>query len=356
MKVQADDIARLIETAPSVEGQPLAQLSLARGVLALGHAERARELAEQAVASAPANAQVLVFAAEVLSHDIPEWHFNLVRDEARNAAYDGALRRAVRPDTKVLEIGSGSGILAMMAARAGAREVITCEASAAVAAVARANIARNGFADRIRVVNKHSSDLDVSVDLGGPADLLVSEIVSNTVIGEDVLPVMEDSSRRLLRPGAAIIPARAVARVALARSEAVARNHIGIVEGFDLGAMNRLAPPRWELGVGDASLSLCSQAHDLFVFDFEPANPHPADSSSLTLTTERDGANCVVQWLRLGMDATGVYENRPTPGASSCWAVLAYPFHPFVSLEVGREVLVHSAHDRAELRLWAEPV
>ena len=42
-------------------------------------------------------------------------------------AYDAALRRAIRPGCRVLEIGTGSGLLAMMAARAGAAQVVTCE-------------------------------------------------------------------------------------------------------------------------------------------------------------------------------------------------------------------------------------
>ncbi len=49
----------------------------------------------------------------------PAWHFPMVADRPRNDAYDQALRRAA-PGRRVLDIGSGSGLLAMMAARAGA--------------------------------------------------------------------------------------------------------------------------------------------------------------------------------------------------------------------------------------------
>ena len=55
----------------------------------------------------------------------PAWHFPMVADGPRNAAYDQALRRAA-PGRRVLDIGSGSGLLAMMAARAGAVSVDTC--------------------------------------------------------------------------------------------------------------------------------------------------------------------------------------------------------------------------------------
>src|SRR5205807_9885921 len=50
---------------------------------------------------------------------IPPWHFVMMNDGARNAAYDAAIRRAAA-GKRVLDIGTGAGLLAMMAARAGA--------------------------------------------------------------------------------------------------------------------------------------------------------------------------------------------------------------------------------------------
>ncbi len=55
---------------------------------------------------------------------IPRWHFDMVLDEQRNHAYDAAIKRAVElrragenNGVKVLDIGTGSGILSLMAAR-----------------------------------------------------------------------------------------------------------------------------------------------------------------------------------------------------------------------------------------------
>jgi type II protein arginine methyltransferase len=97
---------------------------------------------------------------------VPKWHFNIVRDDARNAAYEAAIVRAVRPDARILDIGAGTGLLAMMAARAGAKDVITCEMNPAVADAAADIVARNGHADRVRVVPKRSTELDVAADMG----------------------------------------------------------------------------------------------------------------------------------------------------------------------------------------------
>src|SRR5258708_39265578 len=85
------------EHIPSSYSVPLGLVMLARAALAKGHEARARELADRAVAAAPADAQVSALAALVFSHDVPVWHFALVQDQVRNAAYDAALRRAVKP-------------------------------------------------------------------------------------------------------------------------------------------------------------------------------------------------------------------------------------------------------------------
>src|SRR6185295_14134526 len=56
----------------------------------------------------------LAFALRLqLSSMVPAWHIPMINDDERNTAYNRALKRAVRPDSVVLEIGTGSGLVAM---------------------------------------------------------------------------------------------------------------------------------------------------------------------------------------------------------------------------------------------------
>jgi hypothetical protein len=128
-----------------------------------------------------------------------------------------------------LEIGTGTGLLAMIAVRAGAAEVITCEKTLAIAHMATEIVARNGYADHVRIIAKHSDELDVEADLGGPADILVSKIVSNDLLGE---PAHERAVRNLLKPGGRVIPARGRIRVALAEDAHTGRS--GWAKSMDL--------------------------------------------------------------------------------------------------------------------------
>jgi len=332
----------------------VAQARFAVALMAHGDPVRAVALAARALSLAPDNGEVACLAGEVMAQGVPSWHFSIVRDALRNAAYEAALARAIRPGMKVLEIGAGTGILSMMAARAGAGEVVACEMNPKVAAAAQDIVARNGFADRVRIVAKKSTDLDPVADLGGPADLLVSEIVDNGLLGEGVLPAVEDAAQRLLRPGAAIIPARGNLRIALAHYSKLQSRHLGTIEGFDLSAFNRLANPHFTLRRENADLALRSAPADLFAFDFSSGGPFPPADARVELVSDGAPVNGIVQWIRLEMDDTGHYENVPGPGPQSCWAVIFHPFRQERRPAKGARVAVCGRHQRASYSLWTD--
>lgn len=130
-------------------------------------------------------------------------HRLLLRDEFRTLRYLDALRAVVRPDDVVLDIGTGSGILAAAAALAGARHVYAIEANA-MANVARKVFEANGLTDKITLIQAWSND----IELPERADVLVSEIISNGIFGQNILRATQDAAQRLLKPNARLIPAR----------------------------------------------------------------------------------------------------------------------------------------------------
>jgi protein arginine N-methyltransferase 7 len=319
-----------------------------------GPVERAYGLALQARRLAPDDPGIHSLTEAPFTASVPEWHFGIVRDEARNQAYEAALIRAVHSEAHVLDIGAGTGLLAMMAARAGAKAVVTCEMIPAVADAAADIIALNGYADRVRVVAKCSTDLDVEADLGGRADILVSEIVANDVLHENALPVMEDAVRRLLKPGGTMIPSSGQAMAALAYWGGLDERRLGEVAGFDMSPFNRLDRFPRRLPVGAASLALRSAPQVLFDFDFTSGGPYRGRETRLELIAEGGPVNGVVQWIRLQLDAEGVYENRPGPDATSAWAALFHPFDREIDPEPGEAVRIAAAHSRYDIRIWSE--
>ncbi len=348
----ADRANQLRHMEPLVENRPEAMIALARQYAAIGDQPKAIGLARRARALLAGDGEAMTLSSELLCEGVPTWHFWMLRDEVRNQAYDAALRRAVTPDSLVLEIGTGSGILAMMAARAGAR-VVTCEMNLSVAAAAREVIAANGLSDRITVIDKPSFELDLATDLGRRADILVSEIVSNDLLNEGVLPAHADAVRRLLLPAAKVIPARGRIRFALAEHRHWSTAGVAMAGGFDVSTFHALAPPFWR--VRPDQVTFRSEADDLFSFDFASPGPWPDGRARKTVASSGGRANGILQWIAIDLDEAGSYENRPGTLAQSCWSPLFWRFSEALETRAGEEINVGAYHTENRLRLWRDP-
>src|SRR5262245_64695363 len=97
------------------------------------------------------------------------YHRLLIEDATRMDAYERAIRALVRPGDVVLDLGAGTGILAMLAARAGAARVHAVE-SMPVARLAAEIVAENGLADKV-IVHEAEATALAPVE---PVDLVIS--------------------------------------------------------------------------------------------------------------------------------------------------------------------------------------
>jgi len=121
----------------------------------------------------------------------PEMAFGSGEHGSTRAAL-ALLERHVRPGARVLDLGSGSGILAIAAVRLGAASAIGIEIDPEANEVADRNAARNGVADRVRFLAGDAAQLG---PLAGPADLLCSNILRTVNVA--LLPAIRTS----LAPG-----------------------------------------------------------------------------------------------------------------------------------------------------------
>src|SRR4051794_9910292 len=133
-------------------------------------------------------------------HVLFDYHRSLLADRVRLERFDEALRQRITPGDGVVDIGAGTGILSMLACRAGARRVYAIE-QGDVAELARSAIQHNGLSDRIILLRGNSTHLS----LPEPADVLVGEILGNMGLNEGILQLFMDA-RRFLRPGGSLVP------------------------------------------------------------------------------------------------------------------------------------------------------
>jgi len=103
---------------------------------------------------------------------------------AEHASTRGVLRlleRAVTADDVVLDVGTGSGILAIAAARLGAARVHAADSDADALINARENVAANGVADRVRL--EHAAvDAGYLVASGVPFDVIAANVLSGVLV------------------------------------------------------------------------------------------------------------------------------------------------------------------------------
>lgn len=133
--------------------------------------------------------------------DAPPIHVRMLRDRRRTSAFRTAILESVRPDDIVLDLGTGTGVLAIFAARSGAAHVYAVE-SGAIAEVARKTIEANGLGERITVLEGRST----RISLPEPCSLLICELIGDEPLGEGLLEAIRDARNRLLTPDARILP------------------------------------------------------------------------------------------------------------------------------------------------------
>lgn len=224
---------------------PQLLMALAAHYEAAGERARAIQAYSGVAAVAPQHPEASRRLSGLLDQRVPTWHFPMMNDAPRNAAFRAAIEARVTPEARVLDIGCGAGLLSLLAARAGAAAVYACESEPEVARVAREVVARNGYDEQIRVVHKRSTQMRVGEDLPDRLDLLVCEIFDVSLLGEDALHTIADAKARLLREGAQVIPAGARVWCQPVESDELrARFHVERAEGFDLSPFNRLRDPR----------------------------------------------------------------------------------------------------------------
>jgi hypothetical protein len=130
-----------------------------------------------------------------------EVHRRMLVDEVRLDAYRRALEATVQPGDVVIDAGSGSGVLAVMAALAGAEKVYALEQSSfaeMIPVVAEAS----GVGDRVEVIR---GDFMLS-ETPRKARVMVTETFGAWAFAEDPVPDVSACARRNMTEDAVVIP------------------------------------------------------------------------------------------------------------------------------------------------------
>ncbi len=343
----------------NLEKAALLQPSFTAAHIDLGHEYRATNLKDAAIASYrraleldPENQEAELGLDAVIASMVPQWHYAMVNDARRNRAFDRAIRTAVDRNSRVLDIGTGTGLMAMMAARAGARQVTACEAVTPMAEVAEEIVAANGFADRIAIVRKKSTAMEIGRDMAQRANVLVAEVVDAGLLSEGVIDSIAHARANLLTRGARIIPARAtVFAMAIESKQIDAERRVGRAAGFDVGAMNSLAPRLYlQTDLNRYEWRGLSRALKLFEFDFAAGAIPPAQRRVPFTATGTGTCHAIAFWFRLDLDDEISIATGPTSPPTH-WQQAVYSLNPPMKLTKGAKATLIARHDRSTIFL-----
>ena len=202
---------------------------------------------------------------------------DMLHDSERNRLYYRGLESAISHlkaegrRVHVLDIGTGTGLLSMMAAALGADSVTAIEEFKPMERCAKKVISLNGFADKIRVIGKRSTGVKVGpgLDMEMKANVLVTEVFDTELIGEGAIGTFNHAHKALLAPDCLVVPCKAVMYAQVVHSD-LASNWNRLKSRIDLknGHGKSIILRSSESGSKSSSSSLA--LHDIQLSQFKP--------------------------------------------------------------------------------------
>ncbi|BEJ15689.1 hypothetical protein CspHIS471_0502940 [Cutaneotrichosporon sp. HIS471] len=191
-----------------------------------------------------------------------EIHEIMLKDTTRTVTYARFILsnpRAFR-DKVVLDVGAGTGILSMFAAKAGAKHVYAIEASN-LASKTRENIRENGLGDVITVIQGKVEDIALPVDT---VDVIISEWMGYMLLYESMLDSVLVARDRFLAPGGLMAPSQTRLVISAITGDRVFRERIDFwdnVYGYNMSsAMNGVYYPDGVIDIVDREEVVTSEA------------------------------------------------------------------------------------------------
>ncbi|XP_012284304.1 protein arginine N-methyltransferase 7 [Orussus abietinus] len=251
---------------------------------------------------------------------------DMLHDRERNEKYYTALKAAIRKkhesgeEAHVLDIGTGTGLLAMMAAKCGADTVTACEAFRPMANCASKIIERNGFGEQIKLIRKRSTKMTVGFgkDMARRANILVTEVFDTELIGEGALLTFRHAHEELLEEGSIVVPNNGTLWAQVVESPSIRSwnriNSIGVMDS------TIVPPPVMETCPGSSAVhdvQLTQIPYDSFTPLLPPQTIFKFDWSSKTSLELKEMialhvkpiatgmAHAILVWWDLEMDTEG---------------------------------------------------
>lgn len=272
---------------------------------------------------------------------------NMIADKARMDPYTYALKAIIKPDSVVLDIGTATGIHALLACKFGARQVYAIEPNEIID-LAQELARANGFAQRIEFFH----DLSTNVTLPEPADVIVSDLRGVLPLFGAHIPAIVDARQRHLAPGGILIPKRDTLWAALVEARAIYKELVRPWQqpyGLSMEPARQIVLNSWSDADTDTirSRNLLTEPQIWAVLDYTTIENPNVDRSEMIFHATRDGtAHGWLVWFDAELTDDISFSNGP--GEAKIAEVYGRGFFPLL------EPVPVEEDDRISLALQAD--
>ncbi|CEG49662.1 protein arginine n-methyltransferase 7-like [Plasmopara halstedii] len=306
---------------------------------------------------------------------------SMLRDKDRNDCYERGIKRAIAKfkatrnrDPLVLDIGTGTGLLSMFAARHGAEHVYACEMFKPMAEIAH-QVAQANYPDKITVFplrstdlkvlpeNDHDRDPKIMYHLPRRADLLVSELFDSILLGEAVVPTIRHAMEHLLTSDAMIVPERATVFAQIIECDPI--YHFTSFQMKSSGPKLARSDTAWQCQGGKPAIPVHFRAFEkhsrqlsnpttVLKFDFTKLTTEVAGFNETVVNVVNTGTiDAVLMWWQVSFDEDNHIVYSTEMGAQNWqdhWVQVVFPLVGKVQACPSEKIVLRAHYD--DIRIW----
>lgn len=234
---------------------------------------------------------------------MPTRQFRALQDPYFNSAWRRAVEGAVKEiedtetDCRVLNLGSGAGVQAVISLKAGARHVTAAERWLYLALATKETLTENEMEEeRYSVIYKRPTDLKIKDDVAVCCNLLIANILDEGLLTSGIIPAVRHALGSLTTHKATVLPASATVYM-----QAVELRTTDVC-GLDMSAANLY---RWHPSYATGSpldyskIKILSEPVSVWYFDFK-SPPESSDVKNVDVEFIKEGRfNAVMYWYDL---------------------------------------------------------
>jgi len=268
-------------------------------------------------------------------------HEEMLKDKTRTLAYRNAIMNNAHlfKDKVVLDVGCGTGILSIFAARAGAKHVYGVE-FASIAKHAQEIANENGFEGKITIIKGKIEEVVLPVE---KVDIIISEWMGYFLLYESMFDSVLFARDKWLNPDGQLFPNRAVLYISGIEDEEYKNQKIGFwddVYGVDMSSIKKWALFEPLVDVVDPEL-INTDACAVFDVDLKTVKKEELDfSAEYQLRIKRDDKiHAIISWFDCffdyGADSTPIELSTSPYRKSTHWKQTVFYLNDVLKVKTG---------------------